>query len=74
MHNEELIDKLMQQDIDDFDSEQALLSRVTRVEVIDDSGRAYTNLKVENIVIGYQDDGKTLKIFISGGGDEFIIR
>jgi hypothetical protein len=37
---------------------------VTRVEVIDEYGRRYTkhNCKVE---LSYQDDGKTLKVFIN---------
>jgi hypothetical protein len=36
---------------------------VTRFEVIDENGRAYTDhyCKVE---LSYQDDGKTLKVFI----------
>ena len=38
-------------------------SKVTRVEVIDEYGRRYTrhNCKVE---LSYQDDGRTLKVFI----------
>jgi hypothetical protein len=37
--------------------------KVTRFEVIDENGRAYTkhNCKVE---LSYQDDGRTLKVFI----------
>ena len=37
--------------------------RVTRFEVIDENGRAYTEhyCKVE---LSYQDDGRTLKVFI----------
>jgi hypothetical protein len=39
---------------------------VTRVEVIDHAGRSYVNWDERNIVeISYQDDGRTLKIFIS---------
>ena len=36
---------------------------VTRFEVIDENGRAYTDYycKVE---LSYQDDGRTLKVFI----------
>jgi hypothetical protein len=54
------------------DREAALLSRieaVDRIEVIDDTGRAYvkggiygTPVKVE---LSYQDDGKTLKVFVT---------
>ena len=38
-------------------------SKVTRFEVIDENGRAYTkhNCKIE---LSYQDDGRTLKVFI----------
>lgn len=39
-------------------------SKVTRFEVIDDNGRVYTtkDCKVE---LSYQDDGRTLKVFIN---------
>lgn len=41
-------------------------SMVNRVEVIDENGRSYVNWKSENdISLQIQDDGKTLKIFIS---------
>ena len=36
----------------------------TRLEVIDADGRTYTNWKVKEMQFSYQDDGKTLKIFI----------
>jgi len=38
-------------------------SKVTRVEVIDETGRVYTkwNCSVE---LSYQDDGRTLKVFV----------
>jgi len=38
--------------------------KITRFEVIDESGRLYTrhNCKVE---LSYQDDGRTLKVFLS---------
>jgi len=43
-------------------------SEVTRVEVIQHSepynGRAYTNYNAKEVEIQYQDDGKTLKIFL----------
>ena len=39
--------------------------KVTRVEVIDDTGRAYVNRNQDNAVeVQLQDDGKTLKVFI----------
>ena len=43
-----------------------LLEGCTRVEVIDENGRSYVNWKPTNKVeISMQDEGKTLKIFIS---------
>lgn len=38
---------------------------VTRVEVIDNSGRAYTKYRVVKTVCQLQDDGKTLKVFVT---------
>jgi hypothetical protein len=42
--------------------------KVTRVEVIQHSppynGRAYTNYDAKDVELQYQDDGKTLKIFL----------
>jgi hypothetical protein len=45
-----------------------MLPKITRVEVIQHSpphnGRAYTNYNAKNVELHYQDDGKTLKIFL----------
>ena len=42
------------------------LEKVNRVEVIDQNGRSYVNWKPTNKTeIILQDDGKTLKVFIS---------
>jgi hypothetical protein len=38
---------------------------ITRVEVIDDDGWAYSNQGVTKVEISYQDGGRTLKLFIS---------
>lgn len=38
-------------------------SNVTRFEVIDQTGRAYVRYGVE-IELSYQDDGRTLKVFV----------
>ena len=45
---------------------------ITRVEVIDRSkgveeggGRVYTNHNVKDAWVSYQDDGRTLKVFIN---------
>jgi hypothetical protein len=40
-------------------------SSVTRVEVIDEAGRAYVNTAAKDVALAYQDEGKTLKIFLS---------
>jgi len=40
------------------------LASITRVEVIDKTGRAYTNMKAENVSLSFQDDNRTLKVFI----------
>ena len=45
--------------------------KVTRVEVIDENGRSYVNWNDENKVeLSLQDDGKTLKVFISQSGEK----
>jgi hypothetical protein len=46
------------------------LEKVNRVEVIDESGRAYTCYNAENVVMQLQDDGKTLKLFVDWDGSE----
>lgn len=43
-------------------------SKVTRVEVIDDKGRAYTNYSARNVTAQLQDDDHTLKIFLASAG------
>lgn len=41
-------------------------NQTTRVEVVDDKGRTYVNWKNDNKVeLSFQDNGKTLKVFIS---------
>jgi hypothetical protein len=45
---------------------------VTRVEVIDQDGRSYVNWDDNNKVeLSFQDDGRTLKVFISNPEDTF---
>ena len=39
--------------------------KVTRVEVIDSNWRAYTNNSCENVKISMQDNGRTIKVFLS---------
>lgn len=44
------------------------LSKVGRIEVIDSKGRTYVNQKQGNKVrLSFQDNGKTLKVFITEG-------
>ena len=46
--------------------------KVTRVEVIDQEGRSYVNWDDNNKVeLSFQDDGRTLKVFISNREDTF---
>jgi hypothetical protein len=49
----------------DYIKDRTDLSKVTRVEVIDAQGRSYTNWDVAFIQESLQDDGKTLKLFIT---------
>ena len=41
-------------------------SKITRVEVIDEKGRCYSNLNSKmKVELSLQDDNRTLKIFIT---------
>ena len=40
------------------------LNGITRLEVIDEKGRSYTNWKVKNIEFSLQDNDRTLKVFV----------
>lgn len=40
-------------------------AKVTRVEVIDKSWRAYVNRETHTIELSVQDDGRTLKLFLN---------
>lgn len=42
---------------------------VTRVEMIDANGRAYTAYDATDVILALQDDGRTLKIMHTGTGD-----
>jgi len=48
------------------------LTKVTRVEVIDNNGRAYTKWDVTKVEIDLQDDERTLKIFVEFEPEEEI--
>jgi hypothetical protein len=42
------------------------MTKITRVEVIDENGRSYVNFEDDNDVsVSYQDDGRTLKVFVN---------
>ena len=41
------------------------LPDVTRVEVIDSTGRGYVNIGVKNVEAHVQDGGRTLKVFLT---------
>ena len=46
------------------------LEKVTRLEVIDENGRSYVNWNKRNIIaLSFQDEERTLKIFISKEND-----
>lgn len=48
------------------DLSQLQNNQLTRVEIIDKKGRSYVNWNKDNeIELSYQDDGRTLKIFIN---------
>ena len=39
--------------------------KITRVEIIDETGRSYVKRDISGLEVLLQDDGRTLKIFIS---------
>lgn len=45
-------------------------TEVTRVEVIDQDGRQYTNYKCDTVRISMQDDNKTMKIFLKNKAND----
>ncbi len=51
--------------MDYYEVKQMDLKKVTRVEVIDENGRAYTNWNVKEVIASLQDNERTLKLFIS---------
>ena len=48
-----------------FSVSGSYLPKCTRVEVIDKSGRAYTNYDCKSVETQMQDEERTLKVFIS---------
>ena len=61
-----LYDEIVESENTDINTEE-----VTRVEVIDDTGRAYVNRNPDNAVeVQLQDNGRTLKVFIYNKNQE----
>lgn len=60
--------KTRKKKISDSQSLVSKLNRVTRVEIIDETGRAYVNCAVTGLDFSFQDDDKTLKLFITTDG------
>lgn len=44
------------------------LKTITRFEVIDNDGRSYIKYGVEDIRLSFQDDDRTLKVFLKIDG------
>jgi hypothetical protein len=44
---------------------EEIKEEITRFEVIDENGRVYGNYNIKTLELSYQDDGKTLKVFIN---------
>ena len=45
-------------------------NNVSRLEIIDDKGRSYVKLGVTGMTFDLQDQGKTLKIFVSNDAEQ----
>jgi len=52
------------------DKDLIILENVTRVEVIDETGRVYSKRDNKCTKISIQDSGRTVKIFICGPREE----
>ena len=46
------------------------VENVTRVELIDGSGRVYVNMNVADVILSLQDNKRTLKIFVGDAEDD----
>jgi hypothetical protein len=47
-------------------------ANVNRVEIIDENWRAYTNYGCEDVWLSFQDEGRTLKIFLKKEVEEEV--
>ncbi len=61
LESREKLDKLFKTRVED--------APITRLEVIDEQGRAYANYNISSIEFSLQDGSRTLKIFINNGYD-----
>lgn len=52
--------------------EFTVFPKITRVEVIGETGRMYVNWGCKGIKLSIQDDGRTMKIFIDSKTKEVI--
>ena len=48
-----------------FEEPMTPMPKVTRVEVVDSTGRVYTEYYAIDVVVSIQDAGRTLKVFLS---------
>ena len=46
------------------------ISDITRIEIIDETGRAFSRRGVDGVALSGQDEGRTLKIFLDHVGEE----
>ena len=46
------------------------LRDITRIEIIDETGRAFGRHDVDGVALSGQEDGRTLKIFLDYGGED----
>jgi len=46
-------------------NKETKLNKITRVEIINNEWRQYINMSCENVLLSYQDNNKTLKIFLN---------
>jgi len=46
-------------------NKETKLNKITRVEIIDNEWRQYVNMNCENVELLYQDNNRTLKIFLN---------
>lgn len=61
----DIVDKIYETPVDEVPDAIEELHKVTRVEVIDGTGRAYVMYWCKDVKVSYQDWGRTLKVFLS---------